>query len=144
MRLYRLYLAKPLLIFYLLILAAWVFAGIIGIIVGAAGKLGSDGPPVWIFFIFLAVALFTAYMWLRIPFEIKMRDDPLIEFRSVLRRTTISPVEIMSVRAKPYALGFVDVVHRTGTVHPLSQMDGFHDFISTIKSLNPEVKIAGC
>jgi len=144
MRIYRLYVAKPLLIFYVLMLAAWVFAGIIGIILGAVGRLGSDGPPPWIFLVLLVVVLFAAYMWLRIPFEIKVRDDALIEFRSVLRRTTISPIEIKSVRAKPYALGFVDVVHRTGTIHLLSQMDGFHDFILTIKSLNPDVKIAGC
>ena len=144
MRLYKLYLAKPLLIFFLLMVAAWVFAPVIGIVVGLAGKFGSDGPPAWIFLIILVGGLFTAYMWLRIPFEIKMRDDGLIEFHSVLRRTTISSVEIKSVRAKPYALGFVDVVHRTGTVHLVSQMDGFHNFISTIQSLNSEVKIAGC
>jgi hypothetical protein len=144
MKLYRLYLAKPLLIFYLLILTVWVFARFIGVFVGAAGKFGPEGPPAWIFLILLVVALFAAYMWLRIPFEIKMRDDGLIEFRSVLRRTTISPIEIKSVRAKLYALGFADVVHRTGTIHLLSQMDGFHDFILTIKSLNPDVKIAGC
>jgi membrane protein implicated in regulation of membrane protease activity len=144
MKLYKLYLAKPLLIFYLLILTAWMFAGIIGIVVGAAGKFAPEGPPAWSFLVLLVVAVFTAYMWLRIPFEIKMRDDGLIEFRSVLRRTTISPMEIKSVRAKLYALGFVDVVHRTGTVHLLSQMDGFHDFISTVKSLNPELRIVGC
>ena len=78
------------------------------------------------------------------PFEIKLRDDSIIEFRSVFRRTTISPMEVKSVRAKPYALGFVDVVHQGGTVHLLNQMDGFHDFISTLKSLNPSVKIQGC
>jgi hypothetical protein len=83
-------------------------------------------------------------MWLRMPFEIKIHDDNMIEFRSVLRTTTISPVDIKPVRAKPCALGFVDVVHQKGRVHLLSQMDGFHDFISTIKSLNPTVKIAGC
>jgi hypothetical protein len=142
-KLYKLYLAKPLLVFYLLMLAAWVLAGVIGIIVGAI-KLGSDGPPVWAFVIWLCGALFVAYMWLRIPFEIKIHDDTMIEFRSVLRTTTISPVDIKSVRAKPYALGFVDVVHQKGRVHLLSQMDGFHDFISTIKSLNPTVKIEGC
>ena|SRR2546423_5572266 len=144
MRLYRLYIAKPILVFHLLMLAALVFAGIIGSITGAAGKLGPDGPPAGVFLVFLVVPLFTAYMCLRIPFEIKMRDDGLIEFRSVLRRTTIPLVGIKSVRAKPYVLGFVDVVHNTGTVHLLSQMDGFHDFVLTIKSLNPEVKIVGC
>jgi hypothetical protein len=142
MRLYKLYLAKPLVIFYLVVLAVMNLAGIVGIIGGAAGKLG--GPPAWFFFLFFVMALFTAYMWLRIPYEIKLCDDARIEFRSILRRTIISPAEIKSVRAKPYALGFVDVVHDSGTVHLLSQMDGFHHFLSTIKSLNPEVTIAGC
>jgi hypothetical protein len=142
MKLYKLYLAKPLLVFYLLMLAAWVFAGTIGIIVGALGKL--DGPPLGVFVIWFCVALFVAYMWLRIPFEIKIHDDNMIEFRSLLRKTIISPVEIKSVRAKRYTLGFIDVVHQGGTVHLLSQMDGFHEFISTLKSLNPAVQIQGC
>jgi hypothetical protein len=144
MKLYKLYLAKPLLAFYLVMLAAWVFAGAVGIIVGAIGKFGPDGPPAWIFVIWFCVALFVAYMWLRIPFEIEIHDDNMVEFRSVFRRTISSPLEIKSIRAKPYALGFVDVVHQKGRVHLLSQMDGFHDFISTIKLLNPAVKIEGC
>ena len=144
MKVYKLYFAKPLLAFYLLMLGAWVFAGLVGIIVGIVGKLGSDGPPVWGFVILLGGALFNAYMWLRCPFEIKVHDDSVIEFRSVLRRRTVSPMQIKSVRAKPYALGFVDVIHQGGTVHLLNQMDGFHDFVSTLKSLNPSVKIQGC
>ena len=144
MKLYKLYLAKPLLVFYLVMLAAWVFAGLVGIIVGAAGKFGPNGPPTWAFVIWSCGALFVAYMWLRIPFEIEIHDDNMIEFRSVFRRTIIAPLEIKSVRARPYALGFVDVVHQKGRVHLLSQMDGFHDFIATIKLLNPTVKIEGC
>ncbi len=144
MKLYKLYLGKPLLVFYLAMLAVFVSIGVVGIVVGAIGKLSSEGPPVWVFVILLGFALFNAYMWLRFPFEIKVRDDSIIEFRSVFRRTTISPMEVKSVRAKPYALGFVDVVHQGGTVHLLNQMDGFHDFISTLKSLNPSVKIQGC
>jgi len=144
MKLYKLYLGKPLLIFYLVMLAVFVSVGVVGIVVGAIGKLSSEGPPVWVFVILLGFALFNAYTWLRFPFEIKVRDDSIIEFRSVFRRTTISPMEVKSVRAKRYALGFVDVVHQGGTVHLLNQMDGFHDFISTLKSLNPSVKIQGC
>jgi hypothetical protein len=124
--------------------AAWIFAGVIGIIVGAVGKLGTNGPPVWIFVIWLGAASLISYFWLRIPFEIRIRDDSSIEFRSLLQRTIISPAEIKSVRAKPYELGFVDVVHNRGTVHLLSQMDGFHEFISTIKSVSPAVEIQGC
>ncbi|SRR6266567_3916364 len=144
MKLYRLYLAKPLLVFYLLIVAAWIFAAVVGIIVASVGGFGSDGPPAVAFLVMLVVALFTAYMWLRIPFEIGVRDDAIIEFRGVLRRVTIPAIEIKSVRAKRYALGFIDVVHEGGTVHLLSQMDGFHEFIATLKSLNPAVQIQGC
>ncbi|SRR6266481_2972846 len=144
MKLYKLYLAKSLLIFYLLILVVWVSAGVFGTIYGAFRGFGSDGPPTVAFLVMLVVALFTAYMWLRIPFEITVRDDSVIEFRNVFRRVAISPAEIKSVRAKSYALGFIDVVHSGGTVHLLSQMDGFHDFITTLKTLNPSVQIQGC
>ena len=40
MKLYKLYFAKPLLVFYLVILVAWVSVGVVGIVVGAIGKLG--------------------------------------------------------------------------------------------------------
>ena len=50
--------AQPLLVFYLLILGAWVLAGVAGILFGAFGKLGSEGPPVWVFVILLVFCSF--------------------------------------------------------------------------------------
>ena len=144
MKVYKLYVAKPLLAFYLSMLSAFVLAGVVGIVVTASGKLDPNGPPAWIFIIVLGFALFNAYMWLRFPFEIKIRDDNLIEFRNIFRKVTVSPGEITAVRAKRYTLGFVDVVHEKGKVHLLNQMDGFHEFLTTLKSLNPAVKIQGC
>ncbi len=144
MKVCRLYLAKPLLIFYLFIFAAFVLGGVVGIIVAALGMFGSDGPSAWVFVIVLAFGLFNGYMWLRIPFEIRILDDDTIEFRSLLRKRTVSPAEIKSVRAKRYGIGFVDVAYGKGTVHLLSQMDGFHEFVSTIKSANPAARIEGC
>jgi len=105
MKTYKLYLAKPLLILYLFMFSVWVLAGVVGIIAAASGMLGSDGPPGWVFVIVLGFGLFNSYMWLRIPFEIKILDDTTIEFRSLFRKTAVSPVEIKSVRAKRYALG---------------------------------------
>src|SRR2546421_520807 len=67
MKLYKLYLGKPLLIFYVVMLAVFVSVGVVGIVVGAIGKLSSEGPPVWVFVILLGFALFNAYMWLRLP-----------------------------------------------------------------------------
>ena len=144
MKLYRLYLAKPLLIFYLLMFGVWTVVPAILIVVGAIWSLGSDAPPIWIFLICLCFGCFLSYMWLRIPFEITVRDDSNIEFRSLFRRTVVSPREIKSVRAKRYSIGLVDVAHERGTVHLLNQMDGFHDFIATLKSNNPAVEIKGC
>lgn len=144
MRIYKLYIAKPLLVFYLVMLSALVLAGVVGIVVTAFGKLDPNGPPVWVFIMVFAFALFNAYMWLRFPFEIKIRDDNLIEFRSIFRRVIISPGTIQAVRAKRYALGFVDVVHEKGKVHLLNHIDGFHEFLTTLKSLNPAVKVQGC
>ena|GEM_PF-467510 len=144
MKAYKLYLAKPLLIMYLFFFGLWVLGGAGGIIAAVLGVFGADGPPAFAFAIALAGGLFNSYMWLRVPFEIRILDDTSVQFRSLLRKTTVSPADIKSVRAKRYALGLVDVLHGGGTVHLLNQMDGFHDFVSTIKSLNPAIKIAGC
>lgn len=143
MRLYRLYIAKPLLIFYLFIFAAFILGSIVGIIIGILRRFAPDGPPVWIFVIVLGVAIGNAYYWLRFPFEIKQKDDNSLEFRAVFRRTTISPSEIVSIRAKRYSFGFVDIVHHEGTLHVLNQIDGFHELVFWIKSISPTVVIKG-
>jgi len=114
---------------YVRMFGAWVLAGIAGIIASELGMFGADGPPGFALVIALGGGLLNSYRWLRIPFEIKILDDAIIPFRSLLRTTTVSPAEIKSVRAKRYALGLVDVLYRTGTVHLLSQMDGVHDLI---------------
>ena len=138
MKVYKLYIAKPLLVFYLLMFSTFPLAGIIGIV------LRPDGPPVWVFVIVLGIGLFQAYMWLRFPFEIRVRDDNMIEFRSIFRRVSLSPSQIKTVRAKRYALGFVDVIHERGKVHLINQMEGFHEFLTSLKSLNPAVEVQGC
>ena len=48
MKLYKLYLAKPLLVFYLLMFAALFLAGAIGTIYGAVGGFGSTGRLQWL------------------------------------------------------------------------------------------------
>lgn len=145
MKSYRLYLPKPLLIYWVVFLAVWVFGGII-VTVALAVTAGPsrDRPPWQVFAVMSAMGAVFGYVYLRIPFEITIHDDHWIEFHSLFRRTRIAPNEIVSVKAKRWALGFIDVRHARGTVHLLSQMDGFHDFISTLKSLNSGVVIKGC
>jgi hypothetical protein len=145
MKVCRLYVAKPILIFYLLMAAAWPLVGVGGIALAMSGACGpgTEGICVTVFVIVLGIGIFVSYSWLRFPFEIRMNEG-IIEFRSVVRKTVVPAAEIKSMRAKPYALGFVDVRHARGTVHLVSQMDGFHDFVLTVKSLNPAAKIVGC
>jgi hypothetical protein len=143
MKVYPLYLAKPLLIVYLLIILSWPLIGVVGIAVTLLGAFGPDRSAAWLFVIVLGIGLLNSYMCLRFPFEIRVIDG-MIEFRSVVRKTLVPVAEIKSVRAKRYALGFVDVRHARGTVHLIHQMDGFHDFVCTIKTLNPAAKIEGC
>jgi hypothetical protein len=82
--------------FYLIPLAAVVSFGLIAIIREALGGFGSECPP-WEFLIaWEGMMLFVAYMCLRIPFEIKVHDSSRIEIRSVLRRLTLSPCEVIS------------------------------------------------
>jgi hypothetical protein len=142
MKVYKLYLAKPLLAFYLFIFIVFPVAGAAGLIVATSGPLGANRPPVWFVVTFLGFALFNSYYWLRIPFEI-MVDDTSIRFRSVLRRTSVPAAEVKSVQAKRYSIGLVDIVHARGTILLLNQMDGFHDFVFTLKSLNPSAIIKG-
>jgi lipopolysaccharide export LptBFGC system permease protein LptF len=67
MKVYKLYIAKPLLIFYLAGLATFVSVGVIGIIVATLGKFGTEGPPAWVFVIVLGFALFQSYIVVKIP-----------------------------------------------------------------------------
>ena len=144
MKIYKLYIPKVVQIFYLFMLGAMPIAGITLAVVAALGNLEPDAPPVWIFILLLSVFCFVPYMWLRVVYEIRIRDDAKIEFRCIFRTTVVSPAEIKSVRTKRYALGFVDIVHLNGTVHLLNQMDGFHEFVTTVKSMNPAAEIKGC
>src|SRR5258708_28926410 len=143
MKVYRLYIARPLLIVYLLFILSWPLIGVVGIAAAVFGLFGPDRSAVWLFVIVLGIGLFSSYRWLRFPFEIRVNDG-MVEFRSVVRKTVVPVAEIRSVRAKRYTLGFVDVRHGRGTVHLINQMDGFHDFVYTVKSLNPAAKIEGC
>jgi hypothetical protein len=143
MKVYRLYVAKPLLAVYLLAILAWPLVGVAGIAAAMFGAFGHDRSAAWLFVILLGVGLLNSYLCLRFPFEIKVIDE-VIEFRSVVQKTFVPVADIKSMRAKRYTLGFVDVRHARGTVHLINQMDGFHDFVGTVKTLNPAAVIEGC
>ena len=143
MKYYRLYIAKPVIVYYLttivILLGVMIFFTI-----AQAFFSRPEGPPWELFAVATGIMLFVAYFYLRLPFRITIRDDNQIEFRSLLKKLTLPPGQIISVKAKSYMIGFIDIKHSKGTVHLLNQMDGFHDLIATLKSLNPRVEIKGC
>ena len=119
MKVYRLYVAKPLLTVYLLIILSWPLVGVAGIAAAILGAFGPDRSVAWLFVVLLCIGLLKSYLCLRFPVEIKVNDG-MIEFRSIVRKTVVLVAEVKSVCAKRHALGFVDVRHGRGTVHLIS------------------------
>ena len=143
----KLYVAWPILLCYFLMALGWPLIGLFGIALAATGEFGGGPDVSWIvaaIFVFVEiVGLYASYSWLSFPYEIRLQENT-IEFRSLVRNRVVPVATIRSIRAKPYQLGFVDVRHERGTVHLVSQMDGFHEFVSSVKSLNPAAQIEGC
>ncbi len=127
----------------------FVIMTIFGIVITISPIIGSnffgpDGPPWPIGIVWLVVLVWVWYAFLRIPFEIRVLDDNNIEFKSLLKRTTISPMEIKSLKAWSISIGFLRLKHSKGTIHLLNQIDDFHEFVSFIKASNPNIEIRGC
>ena len=124
---------------FLLLISCLGIMTLLGIYIGIE-KLGRS-DPVWFYILFMCFLGYGWYEYLRIPFEITIRADNLIEFRSVLKRTTVSPHEIESI--KVWGGGMIKIKRKGGALRMLGQMDGFHDFISTVKSLHPSIELKG-
>ncbi len=77
--------------------------------------------------------------FLRVAYEIVMRDDDLIAFRSLIGTTMIRPAEIRSIEPSSMTFGCLVVRHDRGHIHLVHQMDGFSEFVSTLKSINPDI-----
>ena len=120
-----------------------VFATLVGLYIGIA-KMDISSGPVWLpsFYIsWMGFLVWGWYYYLTVPFEITIRDTSLIEFRSVLKRTIVSAKEIESIRA--WGAGMLRIKYKGGKLRLFYQMDGLHDFISTVKSLNPAIDLKG-
>lgn len=146
MKIYKLYLSKIVLISYAVMFA---FVTIFGILVLLSPLMeldffGPGGPPWTTGIMWLAMLAWVWYAYSRIIFEIKILDDNAIEFRNLFLSITISPKEIQSLKALPVTIGFLRLKHSKGTLHLVNQMDNFHEFVSFIKTSNPNIEIRGC
>jgi len=129
-----------------LLWAILIFLAVIGVGVVVRIFATAASPPElkWLSLPWLAILLWIWYVYLKIPFEITLRDDNLLEFKSVIKTTVVAPWDLVSIKGAPLSLGFINVKHRGGTIRLICQMTGLYELIYTVKSLNPEVEIKGC
>jgi len=82
--------------------------------------------------------------FLRVPHQLTIRDDKTVEFRGFLKRNVVMVNEIRSIEYSGLSTGMVDLKYEGGTIHLDNHVDGFYDFVGTLKSLNPQIVVKGC
>lgn len=141
MKVYQL--SKPLLV-SMFVLLGFLSLIVIFFLFNAFVRLGTVGVLKWFFLAWFALLAWIWYVYLRVPFEIKMLDDNSLEFRGILGRTTVSPQDIKSIKAEPLSVGFLNLKYTKGNIRLHNRMTGLYELIATVKSLNPDVEIKGC
>ena len=100
--------------------------------------------PTWAFSLFfLGVVGMFWFGVLSIPHRIHVAENGRIKFVSTIRKREVEALEIESIKPAGQ-FGFLVVTHSRGKITLLNQFDGFHEFISGLKTLNPSVELRGC
>lgn len=102
-----------------------------------------DGPPQLIGVLWLAIVSWNWYWVLTLPHTITLTESGQVEFISILRRRKVTMREIISVKPEGQ-FGFLAIKTSIGKIRVLNQFDGFHDFLTLLKTVNPNVKLRGC
>jgi len=138
-KVYRLYLPGPLKFTLFPMLVAFTLLGVL-MIVGVFRD-----PQTRLFgLIWLAVV---GALWLKvltIPHRIEVKSDGSFTFVSLLRRIPVSPQSVGSIKPAGSRLGFFVLKYSGGRITLLGQFDGFHEFLSELRSSNPGVELRGC
>ena len=146
MKTYKLYISRASVVFMLL------FLTILTLLVPVLFLLNFDNPnnrpPGFLIIPWLLIMAWNWWAYLRIPYQIKVFDDGGIEFKSLIQNTVIRNADMFSIR--PYGgklgwgNGFYVIKHRNGKIHIIQQFTGFYEFLSLLKSTNPNFQIIGC
>lgn len=140
MRAYRL--PASLLSFIYGLLAIMTLGGLAMLARGVGSSAG--GPPIWFVLVWLGLMACVWYVYLKIPYKIKLLDDGSLEFHSLLRQLTLHPRDISAIRGVLLSPGFIRIRHTEGTALLLGQMTGLHELIAHIREANPEATVSGC
>jgi len=142
-RVYQLYLPLVLKIVVFAVLALFAVMGIV-FLTGFFPPAKSPPPPRFIGIVFLAILAWNGYWVFSIPHRILVSETGAMEFQSVLRRWVVTPVEIESIKPQTSHVGFLTIRTARGKIRLLNQFDGFHEFLSNLKRMNPSVELRGC
>ena len=92
----------------------------------------------------IAAGTWLAWTTLRLPTLILFSPDGMIEFAGLIGRRRIPADSVISIRPGGNREGMLVLNHQHGKIYLLSQFDGFHDFLTELKRLNPLVELQGC
>ena len=101
-------------------------------------------PPAIVAGLVLVVFGVIWFAVLSTPHTINVLQDQRIEFVSVVRKKTVLPSEIHSIRPSGSQLGWLCIRHANGKVSILQQFSGFHMFLTELESANSAIELVGC
>jgi hypothetical protein len=111
---------------------------------GLRAQATDAGPPGFILLPWLLIMGWNWWVVLTLPHEIRLSEDGRIAFVSVLRTVTVGVPDLLSIRPIAFSTGFYTIRHRGGRLRVLLQFDGFHDFLTRVKGMNPSLQVRGC
>ncbi len=94
---------------------------------------------------FLPVSLIGAWFFVSevmcVPYEVTVRDEHSISFRSILWEKVADPRDISSVRQGYFQRNYLTVRFQGSTVNLSMRMGDLDGFLTTLKNLNPHIQI---
>ena len=144
MKTYKLYISKFLLYFYFTNLILMTLAGLFIVIFSFSHGNSQEAPPPIVGIFFIGMTLWWWYFMLRFPHTIRYSDDNVIEFISFVRKVNMAPSEIISIKPIPGGMGLLTIRSKKRKIMVVNQFDGFHEFLTLLKTQNPSVELRGC
>ncbi len=116
------------------------------IVIGGLAALGliRTEPGVGWLALVGAVLAWVAFSFLRLPRTIELHDDGELVFRGLGKPKVISARDIRSIEPAPNVVGMLIVKHSGGKLPLINQFTGFHNLLSTLETLNPDIELKGC
>jgi hypothetical protein len=140
---YKLYLPPSVKIMLSVMVVAFASVGISLVFLPALFR-NWTGPPWFVGLFFLAILGGNAIWVLRLPHKIMFHQDGTIELISVLTRRSVLARDVVSIKPEGTTSGFMVVRTARSKFRLYAQFDGFHDFLTRLKAVNPTVELRGC